>query len=43
MAAATNMGIWMMLVVVAGMLTAFASFFFYLFRRAKKLAEKGIA
>jgi hypothetical protein len=35
MAAAMNMGIWMMLAVVVGMLTAFASFFVYLVRRAR--------
>jgi hypothetical protein len=35
MALATNMGIWFMLAVVAAMLTAFASFFVYLIRRAK--------
>ena len=35
MAIATNMGIFAMLVVVAGVLGAFASFFIYLMRRAK--------
>ena len=35
MAVATNMGIWMMLGVVAAVLGAFASFFVYLMRRAK--------
>ena len=41
MAVATNMGIWMMLGVVAAVLVAFASFFIYLIRRAKlvELAE----
>ena len=39
MAKAANMGILAMLVVVAGMLTAFASFFVYLARRAKMAAE----
>ena len=39
MAAAMNMGIWLMLAVVGGMLAAFASFFIYLVRRAK-LAER---
>ena len=38
MAIATNTGIMAMLVVVAGVLGAFASFFIYLMRRAK-LAE----
>jgi hypothetical protein len=38
MAKAANMGILVMLVVVAGMLTAFASFFIYLARRAKLAA-----
>jgi hypothetical protein len=38
MAVATNMGIWMMLGVVAVMLGAFASFFVYLMRRAKLVA-----
>jgi hypothetical protein len=35
MAIATNMGILAMLIVVAGVLGAFASFFIYLMRRAK--------
>ena len=35
MALATNMGIWFMLAIVAAMLTAFASFFVYLMRRAR--------
>jgi hypothetical protein len=35
MAIATNMGILAMLVVVAGVLVGFASFFIYLMRRAK--------
>ena len=38
MALATNAGIWLMLGVVAFMLTSFASFFIYLNRRAKALA-----
>ena len=38
MALATNMGIWFMLGIVAVMLTAFASFFIYLMRRAKLAA-----
>jgi hypothetical protein len=43
MAVATNMGIIAMLVVVVGVLGAFASFFIYLMRRAKiaaRLVEK---
>jgi len=39
MALATNMGIWMMLAVVAAVLVAFASFFVYLMRRAKLAAQ----
>jgi hypothetical protein len=44
MAVATNMGIWMMLGVVAAVLVSFASFFIYLIRRAKlvELAEPTI-
>lgn len=38
MAVATNTGIFFMLGVVAVMLTAFASFFIYLIRRANRLA-----
>jgi hypothetical protein len=38
MALATNLGIWFMLGVVAAVLTAFASFFIYLIRRAKAAA-----
>ena len=37
---ATNMGIIAMLVVVAGMIGAFASFFIYLNRRARRVAEQ---
>jgi hypothetical protein len=37
---ATNMGIIAMLVVVAGMIGAFATFFIYLNRRAKRMAEQ---
>ena len=37
---ATNMGIIAMLVVVAGVLGAFASFFIYLMRRAKLAAAQ---
>jgi uncharacterized membrane protein len=39
-AQAMNSGILMMLGVVAGMLTAFASFFIYLIRRAKQAAAE---
>ncbi len=37
---ATNMGIIAMLVVVAGMIGAFATFFIYLIRRARRVAEQ---
>jgi len=37
---AANMGIIAMLVVVAGMIGAFASFFIYLNRRAKRVAAQ---
>ena len=40
MAVAMNMGIIVMLVVVAGVLGGFASFFIYLMRRAKRVAEQ---
>jgi hypothetical protein len=40
MALATNRGIIAMLVVVVGVLTAFASFFVYLMRRAKLVARQ---
>ena len=40
LALATNMGIIAMLVVVAGMIGAFATFFIYLNRRAKKVAAQ---
>jgi hypothetical protein len=40
MAVAMNMGIIAMLIVVAGVLGAFASFFIYLIRRAKRVAEQ---
>ncbi|HEY1910151.1 MAG TPA: hypothetical protein VGG73_04475 [Vicinamibacterales bacterium] len=44
LAIATNMGIIAMLVVVAGVLGGFASFFIYLMRRAKRVAaQEGIA
>ena len=39
MASATNAGIWLMLGVVAIMLSGFASFFIYLSRRMKRLAR----
>ena len=45
MASATNAGIWLMLGVVAVMLSGFASFFIYLSRRMKRLsrlAETGV-
>lgn len=37
---ATNMGIIAMLVVVAGMIGAFATFFIYLNRRARRVAAE---
>ena len=40
LAIATNMGIIAMLVVVAGMVGAFATFFIYLNRRAKRVAAQ---
>jgi len=40
MALAANMGIIAMLVVVIGVLAAFASFFIYLMRRAKAVARQ---
>jgi len=40
LAIATNMGIIAMLVVVAGMIGAFATFFIYLNRRAKRVAAR---
>jgi hypothetical protein len=40
MAIATKMGVIAMLVVVAGVLGGFASFFIYLMRRAKRAAEQ---
>ena len=40
MSVAMNMGILFMLVIVAGVLGAFASFFIYLIRRAKRVAER---
>ena len=39
MAAGTNAGIWLMLGVVALMLSGFGTFFIYLMRRAKRFAE----
>jgi len=40
MAIAMNMGIIVMLVVVAGVLGGFASFFIYLMRRARRVAAQ---
>ena len=40
LAIATNMGIIAMLVVVAGMIGVFATFFIYLNRRAKRVAAQ---
>jgi hypothetical protein len=40
MAIATNYGIWFMLAIVAVMLSAFASFFIYLMRRAKAAPQE---
>jgi hypothetical protein len=40
MAIAMNIGILFMLIVVAGVLGGFASFFIYLIRRAKRVAEQ---
>jgi hypothetical protein len=40
MALAMNMGILFMLIIVAGVLGAFASFFIYLIRRARRVAEQ---
>ena len=40
MAVATNLGIIAMLVVVVGVLTAFAAFFIYLMRRARMAAQQ---
>src|SRR5262249_18391359 len=40
LAIATNMGIIAMLVIVAGMIGAFATFFIYLNRRAKRVAAQ---
>ena len=40
LAIATNMGIIAMLVIVAGMIGAFASFLIYLNRRAKRVAAQ---
>ena len=39
MAKATNLGIFAMLVVVAGMLASFAAFFIYLNRRARLIGK----
>jgi hypothetical protein len=40
MALAMNLGILFMLIVVAGVLGGFASFFIYLIRRARRVAEQ---
>jgi maltodextrin utilization protein YvdJ len=40
LASAMNLGIFMMLLVVAGVLAAFASFFIYLMRRARLVARQ---
>ena len=40
MAVAMNMGILFMLIVVAGVLGAFASFFIYLIRRARRVEQE---
>ena len=40
MAVAMNMGILAMLIVVAGVLGGFATFFIYLIRRARRVAEQ---
>ena len=40
LASAMNLGIIFMLVIVAGVLTAFASFFIYLMRRARMVAQQ---
>ena len=40
MAVAMNIGIIFMLFVVAGVLAGFASFFIYLIRRARRMAEQ---
>jgi hypothetical protein len=40
MTIAANTGIWFMLAIVAVMLTAFASFFMYLFRRGRLAAQQ---
>ncbi len=43
MAKATDLGIFAMLVVVAGMLASFAAFFIYLNRRARMVEESNEA
>lgn len=40
MALAMNMGILFMLIIVAGVLGAFASFFIYLIRRARRVEQE---
>ena len=43
MAVAMNLGIFAMLIVVAGVLGAFATFFIYLIRRASQLERSAVA
>jgi len=43
MAVAMNLGIFAMLIVVAGVLGAFATFFIYLIRRASQIERSAIA
>ena len=43
MALATNLGIWFMLGIVAAMLSAFAAFFVYLVRRARRFENESAA
>jgi hypothetical protein len=40
MALATNLGIWFMLGIVVAMLSAFATFFIYLMRRARRFEQE---
>jgi hypothetical protein len=40
MTMAASNGIWFMLAIVVAMLSAFASFFVYLMRRAKRVAQQ---
>ena len=43
MAVAMNLGIFAMLIVVAGVLGAFATFFIYLIRRANQIERSAVA